>query len=793
MESNSSTKPFINIKFEQVFNHMPEAYLIGDLSTQKVLFANRAMLHFSGYSYNEISQLTIDDILIDQSHHVITDPNDNNYSEGFFQSKNGNRFLVEVNGSILEDDGIILFILMIRDITERKTKYKSLVARLDMEAMLAGLSTRFINLDVNDIPSAIQSVIMEVGDFSGADRVYIFEFDDGELETMTNTYEWCSTGVISRQNILVRLPVVMFPWWIENFRKGNIVNIPDVNLMPPEASTEKEMLLLHSIRSVLLIPLFLERKLIGFLGFEALHDFREWPENNNRFLKMIGNIFANALAHKKDVIALQQSEKRYRDVVESSPNPMVVLMGNQILMVNSAAKKILRISESGMSLKSSEVKKIISPKIYRYINKFLKINATNKAPIEFEYINSDNERYILDICLQKISIDNEIAVLIMATDLTSRKILESEKVENIKFRFAIDKISLLANSSQTKQETLQFLADQLGEILHANGCFVSLWDNENNKAVPVAAYGPYRHIYRNIAKDNNEPTLTASVLKSKKIMVVPDVLKSPHISKSIAEKFPSKTLIGIPILHKEKKLGAVLLAYNKLRNFSLDEISRIDSLVEPIKLVFLKAQLHEEIEIAYDQTLEGWARAIEYREHELLNHTRTVTKASVEMGVILGFSNEDLIQIKRGALLHDIGKMGIEDRILLKNGKLSDEEFDEMKKHTTLAYEMLKEIRYLKPALDIPLNHHEHWDGGGYPRGLRGEEIPLFARIFTLVDVWDALSSKRPYKEPWPKEKIRAYLLDESGKLFDPTLVPIFLQFVDNLTPDWFDNLKINI
>jgi len=185
-----------------------------------------------------------------------------------------------------------------------------------------------------------------------------------------------------------------------------------------------------------------------------------------------------------------------------------------------------------------------------------------------------------------------------------------------------------------------------------------------------------------------------------------------------------------------------------------------------------------ELALAYDATIEGWSKALDLRDKETEGHSQRVTDMSLTLARTMGLSETELLQVRRGALLHDIGKLGVPDGILLKPGKLTDEEWAIMKKHPTFAYEMLSPIDYLRPALDIPYCHHEKWDGTGYPRGLKGERIPLVARIFAVVDVWDALRSDRPYREGWPVEKVRAHIQAESGTHFDPQVVEAFLKMV---------------
>ncbi|HHU35864.1 MAG TPA: substrate-binding domain-containing protein [Treponema sp.] len=181
---------------------------------------------------------------------------------------------------------------------------------------------------------------------------------------------------------------------------------------------------------------------------------------------------------------------------------------------------------------------------------------------------------------------------------------------------------------------------------------------------------------------------------------------------------------------------------------------------------------------AYNTTIEGWSRALDLRDHETEGHCNRVAQLSVQLGKKIGLGEHDIENLYRGALLHDIGKVGIPDAILLKPGPLTHEERQIMNLHPKYAYDLLAPIEFLLPALSVPWSHHEKWDGTGYPQGLKGKDIPLFARIFAVVDVWDALSSDRPYRGPWEKERIVEYIQAESGKHFDPEIVTLFLKMI---------------
>jgi putative nucleotidyltransferase with HDIG domain len=188
--------------------------------------------------------------------------------------------------------------------------------------------------------------------------------------------------------------------------------------------------------------------------------------------------------------------------------------------------------------------------------------------------------------------------------------------------------------------------------------------------------------------------------------------------------------------------------------------------------------------LAYDATIEGWSRALDLRDKETEGHTQRVTETTLKLARAMGLGEDELVHVRRGGLLHDIGKMGVPDGILLKPGPLTEDEWVVMRKHPTYAYDMLSPIVYLRPALDIPYCHHEKWDGTGYPRGLMGDRIPLAARIFAVVDVWDALCSDRPYRPGWPEAKVREHIRSLAGTHFDPAAVEVFLRRLDEFRRD---------
>jgi len=256
--------------------------------------------------------------------------------------------------------------------------------------------------------------------------------------------------------------------------------------------------------------------------------------------------------------------------------------------------------------------------------------------------------------------------------------------------------------------------------------------------------------------------------------------------KTVVEARQLVSLLYFPLVLKEKAIGAFIVGTTReTHQFTEKEITLLNILSFQVSLAVANAQLYQraqqalvDVTMAYDATLEGWSRVLDMRDHITDEHTHRVVKLAVDLAEKMGVTGPDLGHIRRGALLHDIGKMGIPDVILQKPAALADTEWAIMKTHPELAYRLLSHIHYLAPALDIPYCHHEKWDGSGYPRGLQGEEIPLSARIFAVVDVFDALTTDRPYRQAWSKDDALAYIREQSGRHFFPQAVDAFLEML---------------
>ncbi len=240
-----------------------------------------------------------------------------------------------------------------------------------------------------------------------------------------------------------------------------------------------------------------------------------------------------------------------------------------------------------------------------------------------------------------------------------------------------------------------------------------------------------------------------------------------------------------PLMIKGEVKGVLELFLRAETTPTSEWLDFLDALARQAAIAIDNAQLFDslqrsrvELAMAYDYTLEGWSRAVDLRDHETENHTRRIVDMTVQLARRMGFNEADLVHVRRGALLHDIGKMGVPDEILVKPGPLNDREWVEMRKHPDFAKMFIEDIEYLRPAMDIPYCHHERWNGSGYPRHLKGDEIPRMARIFAVVDVYDALTNDRYYRRAWTKEKVLDYLLEKKNSDFDPDVVDEFILMI---------------
>lgn len=342
------------------------------------------------------------------------------------------------------------------------------------------------------------------------------------------------------------------------------------------------------------------------------------------------------------------------------------------------------------------------------------------------------------------------------------------------------------NSSLGLKRVLEEVMDTLIALMRAERGFLMLRGSDGQLSVRIAR--GIDHI--NLAEDafKVSRTIVERAAATGETILTTNAQEDPRFENQMSvAAFKLVSILCAPLKIRNELIG-VIYVDNRARAgiFQAQDQELITAFADQAAVAIDNAQLFDdlqaknrELEEAYQATLEGWVSALDMRDKETEGHTQRVTVLTQRLAKTMGVNDDAMVHITRGALLHDIGKMAIPDSILLKPGALTPEERELMKQHPVYAYDMLKRIEFLLPAIDIPYCHHEKWDGTGYPRGLRGEEIPFAARIFPVVDVWDALTSDRPYRKGLPHDEVRERIKADAGKHFDPQVVNVFLQMED--------------
>jgi putative nucleotidyltransferase with HDIG domain len=349
------------------------------------------------------------------------------------------------------------------------------------------------------------------------------------------------------------------------------------------------------------------------------------------------------------------------------------------------------------------------------------------------------------------------------------------------------------NSSLGLDQVLEQVMDSLIALVQAERGFLVLRDERGEPHAEIAR--GIDHVDLDEEAFAFSRTIVHRVMSSGEPVLTTNAQEDPRFGMQASiVSLQLRSILCVPMKLKDEIIG-VMFVDNRahIGLFKDSDLELLSAFADQAAMAINNARLFDklqkanedleaantELQIAYEATLQGWVRALDLRDRETEGHTQRVTALTQKLAHKMGVPEQELVHFKRGALLHDIGKMGIPDGILLKPGDLTPKERELMQQHPGLAYEMLDPIEFLQPAIAIPYCHHEKWDGSGYPRNLRGEDIPFAARIFAVVDVWDALTSDRPYREPMDSAEVRQHIREGAGSHFDPQVVEAFLDIGD--------------
>lgn len=486
--------------------------------------------------------------------------------------------------------------------------------------------------------------------------------------------------------------------------------------------------------------------------------------------------------------SLQESEERYRMLFESNPHPMWVydLETLAFLAVNDAAVNhygYLREEFLNMTLLDIRPEEDHE----RLLQNVAAVTEGVDHAGYWRHRIKDGRLIDVEITSHPLEFDGRRAELVLSNDITERKRAETTIRAQLERLSGLHTIDIAIKSSFNLSTTLGILLEQVVKQLQVDAASVLVVNSSLSTLEYAAGYGFRSNLTKKTSVKLGESYSGRAVLERRVVEIdllsvdLPDLVRDRHFKE---EGFVS--YYGVPLIAKGMAIGVLEVFHRASVRRDQDWLDFLNTLADQAAIAIDNAKLFEDLRIsnieltnAYEATIEGWSRALDLRDKETEGHTQRVTETTLTLAHRMEYPKDDFLQLRYGALLHDIGKMGVPDNILLKPDKLTEEEWEIMRKHPVFAYELLSPIRYLKSAaLDIPYCHHEKWDGSGYPRGLKGTQIPMAARIFAVVDVWDAITSNRPYRSAWSREQALKYIRDESGRHFDPQVVEAFLALI---------------
>jgi PAS domain S-box-containing protein len=510
--------------------------------------------------------------------------------------------------------------------------------------------------------------------------------------------------------------------------------------------------------------------------------------------KLIAAIILDITERKKTEEQLQASEEKYKALFDGISDAAFVHVlqdegfSNFIEVNETACQRLGYSRDELLSMSAADIS--LTEDVLRRGSRDVRQHLRDEKWQIFEitHIAKNGDHLPVEISSRSFEMNGKTMVVSLARDISERLKARNELQRYVQRINSLRKIDQAIINSFDLRVTLSIIIDYLISELQVDAAAILKHDESTHALIFVKGQG-FRTKTLQDARLRVGRGYAGKVALERQSFYIPN-LATVDFGISNSPDFQDEKFIsyyGVPLISKGILVGVLEVFNRSPLEPDREWVNYIEMLAGQAAIAIDNIALFEDLERtnirlvqAYDATIEGWAQALELRDAETEGHSRRVVEITLALAKMLGISNADLIHIRRGALLHDIGKMGVSDKILQKPGKLTDEEWAIMKKHPVLAHKWLASIEYLRPALDIPYCHHEKWDGTGYPRGLEKEQIPIAARIFAIVDVWDALRSDRPYRKAWSRERALTYIKEQSGTHFDPRVATTFLRYIEN-------------
>ena len=797
-------------------------------SQGKFLDVNDSYCRMSGYTRKELLKLSIPDMEAAEQPEETAKHIKNIIKTGFdrfetrHKAKDGRIFNVEISVSFWQATKQL--IVFIRDITERKQienslkesekRYRGLFEDSPVSLWEENFFAVKRRLDalraqgVTDMRAYLESHPQEVADCAALAKV--IDVNKASLELFKAK---------KKDDLLGNLSKILSPQYLEDFRK-ELVNIAEGKTKFNWESVDQTLTGEHidvslswSVlpghegdlsKTVLSITDITDRKLAEKEMRRLINDLHKLSEKEKK-----DRIFAEALA--KNVISIKSTlnTDEILDSILNTINNVVPADAISIMRIEGEHARIVRArgyQERGLTdwvkrrqFKLDEIKtlrEIVRSKKFKITSNtdksqdwtviaetaWIKSNIIspiieNNTVIGFVNVDSTTPDFYTEEHAQHLEV---------FTDQVSTALKNAHQFEATQRRMnrmqAMTQIDQAINSSLDLNVSMEIVLSNAKDQLSADAVDILLVDDVTNSLVFSKAKGFKTDEIRksNLRLGNGLP---GRAVLERTTVAIPDLnsVAESYFKNLLVEREGFVSYFCVPLITKGQLKGVMEVYFRHTFQADQEWLEFLEMLTQQTAIAINNAELLNSLQSsniqllnAYETTLKGWVDALDMRDHETEGHTQRVTELSLKLANLMGIKDKEIVNFQRGALLHDIGKVAVPDTILNKPGPLTDEEWVIMRRHPQFAFQLLSKSKYLIPALDIPYCHHEKWNGSGYPRGLKGEAIPLAARIFAIVDVWDALTSERPYRKAWTQKKAMHYIQEQSGKHFDPEIVTAF-------------------
>ncbi len=463
---------------------------------------------------------------------------------------------------------------------------------------------------------------------------------------------------------------------------------------------------------------------------------------------------------------------------------LLLVIDEQGAILDCRASDSTRCPDSIEQIRNRTIHDLVSPETSDRLNGFLAQYRQDAKNVSFEFpLNMDGREIWFDARLVGTT---DSKFILSARDITKYKQTETRMKRQLHRLSVLRSIDFAIASGLDLNLLLSILLDRVIETLHVDAAAVLVLDSKLNELRFVSGKGFHTNILQHTRLKTGQG-YAGKVALERRIINISDLTRN----KTEFERsplFPSEKFVvyyGVPLIAKGQVLGVLEIFHRSQLHPDEDWLEFLNIISGQTAIAFDNALMFKELQktnfdlsLAYNATIDAWSRTLDLRDRDTEGHTRRVTDITLKFAAIAGIKDADLVHIRRGATLHDLGKVAIPDEILFKPGPLDQNEWETMRQHPKYAVDLLSPIKYLERAVEIPHWHHEKWDGTGYPDRIGGEEIPFSARLFALADVYDALTSDRPYRKAWSKQDAIQYIEGQAGRHFDPRLVPEFLNLV---------------